>query len=370
MARRRPQVFVDALSVASGGGRSYAINLLRQLDDDDRGLDFTVALPKGALDEAKGGGAQVERVTLPAAGNPFRMPARILYEELMVPIRGRRFDVVYAVADLLSPVPTVPTVVALRNLNIYDHTWYGGPRLRTLRFLAGLGARRATRTIFPSRAAADLIGATIGLPDDRIRIVPHGVDESAFDAAPPFASERPYLFLPSAIERHKNLEVLVDALPLLHDPSIEVRVAGAWTTDPDYHGELHDRARALGVGDRFVTMGPVPYQQIAALYRGARALVFPSHLETFGHPLLEAMTLETPVVASDIPAFREVGGAAAAYFDRNDPGDLARAIDDLDRDPPSARERLEAGVGRAKEFSWKNSVDRLCEVLEEAATPT
>lgn len=367
MARRRPQVLVDALSVASGGGRSYAINLLRQLEEDDRGLDFTIALPDGALDEEREIGARVEHVTLPAVGSPLRMPARILYEELMIPVRGRGFDVVYAVADLLSPVPTAPTVVALRNLNIYDHTWYGGSRLRTLRLLAAVGARRATRTIFPSRAAADLIGAAIGLPEDRIRIVPHGVDTNAFDVSPPFESRRPYLFLPSAIERHKNLEVLVEALPLLHDRSIEVRVAGSWKTDPEYHEELHQRANALGVGERFVTMGAVPYQQIATLYRGALALVFPSHLETFGHPLLEAMALEIPVVASDIPAFREVGGKAAIYFDRNDPRDLVRVVADLDGDPASTRGRREAGVERAKEFSWKNSVDRLCEVLHEAA---
>jgi len=367
MASSRPQVLVDALSVASGGGKSYAINLLRELEEDDRGFDFTIALPEDALEDLPSTGARIDRVALPAPGNPLRIAGRILYEEFYVPLRGRRFDVVYAVADLLSPLPTSPTVVALRNLNIYDHTYYGGARLRTLRFLAALGAKRATRTIFPSQAAADLIGDSLGLSKNRIRIVPHGVDASAFDPGDPFHSERRYLFLPSAIERHKNLETLVEALPYFSDSSLEVRVAGGWQTDPDYHRMLHERANELGVGDRFVTMGPVPYREIAALYRGAKALVFPSWLAPFGHPILEAMTLETPVVASNIPAFLEVGGPAAAYFERDDPKDLARAVDELDRDTDAKQERVTTGVARAEQYSWKNSVDQLCEVLEEAA---
>jgi glycosyltransferase involved in cell wall biosynthesis len=62
-------------------------------------------------------------------------------------------------------------------------------------------------------------------------------------------------------------------------------------------------------------------------------LVFPSLLETFGHPLLEAMVARTPIVVSDIPAFRDVAGDTAVYFDPRDPKALARAVDSLLSDP-------------------------------------
>ena len=367
MSRPRRKILVDALSVSGGGGRSYAINLVRELRRDDRGLDFSILLASDTLEDLELGPIEPIRINLPGTSRPgLRTAARLLYEQISVPLGGRRFDAVYAVADLLSPLPTAPTVVALRNLNIYDHTYYGGARLRVLRSLAGLGARRATRVIFPTRAAADAISPGLKIPDERIRIVPHGVDASVFESSDPFVSSRPYLFLPSAIEKHKNLEILVEALPMLRDDTLEVRVAGSWETDPAYHAKLAERAEELDVADRFIMMGPVPYLQIGALYRGARALVFPSLLETFGHPILEAMALETPVLASDIPTFLEVGGGVARYFERDDPAALARAVDALG-DANDLDRRIESGRNHAREFSWERSTDRLCEVLDEAS---
>ncbi len=367
MSRHQCRVLVDALSVTSGGGKSYAVNLLRELSRDHRGLDFTILLPDDALEGVECGRVHLQRLRLPATGSPLRLAARLAYEELVIPVRGRRFDVTYAVADLVSVIPSSPTVVALRNLNIYDHAYYGGTRLKTLRMLAGAGARRATRTIFPSQAAADLIGTTLRLDPKRVRIVPHGVDVDAFDEIGAFQSTRPYLFLPSAIERHKNLEILVEALPRFGDKELEIRVAGSWDTDPTYHQMLHERAARLGVADRFITMGPVPYSQIAALYRGAKALVFPSRLETFGHPILEAMALGTPILASRIPAFLEIAGEAAAFFDPAAPTDLVRVVDELDRRGSITTDRVSKGWQRVRSFSWRESTDRLCEVLEEAA---
>jgi glycosyltransferase involved in cell wall biosynthesis len=101
------------------------------------------------------------------------------------------------------------------------------------------------------------------------------------------------------------------------------------------------------------------------LYRGAVALVFPSLIETFGHPLLEAMLAGTPILAADIPAFREIAGDVALYFPPRDPVRLARLVDQMRRDSEATRARVERGFQRAQEFSWSRSVDRLCEVFDE-----
>jgi glycosyltransferase involved in cell wall biosynthesis len=125
-------------------------------------------------------------------------------------------------------------------------------------------------------------------------------------------------------------------------------------------------AEQRGVDKRVRFLGPVPYREILGLHRGARALVFPSFLESFGHPLLEAMLAGTPVVAADIPALREVAGDTALYFDPHRPADLARALEQLGREPDATQARIERGRARAAEFSWKRSADRLCAVFEEA----
>ncbi len=365
MSTSGPRILVDALAVTSGGGHSYAVNLIRELDRDDRGFRFTFLVQQGALAEIPTKNVKICPIWLPGFHRALHVAARIAYEELIIPVRALRYDALYAVADIASPLLSVPTVVALRNLNIYDHRYDDTTRLRSLERLVRLGMRSATRMVFPSQAAARLISQRLGIREDVISIVPHGVDGAAFAEISGSEDGAAYLFLPAAVERHKNLEVLVEAIPHFSDSKLEIRVAGSMTTDPAYKAELVARAKRLGVESRFHLLGPVPYERIVRYYRGARALVFPSFLETFGHPMLEAMLTGTPIVASEIPAFREIGEDVALFFPPDDPIALARAVDRLVSEPDSTAERVQRGRQRAASYSWKRSTDTLCAVFEE-----
>jgi glycosyltransferase involved in cell wall biosynthesis len=77
------------------------------------------------------------------------------------------------------------------------------------------------------------------------------------------------------------------------------------------------------------------------------------------------MLAETPIIAADIPAFREIAGDIALYFPPDDPVQLARAADSVRREPEAAKERVARGRARAAEFTWKRSTDRLCAVFDE-----
>jgi glycosyltransferase involved in cell wall biosynthesis len=94
----------------------------------------------------------------------------------------------------------------------------------------------------------------------------------------------------------------------------------------------------------------------------ATALVTASRAEGFGIPLVEAMRLGTPVIASDIPIFREIGGEAASYFALDDADAAARAIAALDA-PGEWERRSAASVDVAQRFTWSASAERLLEVL-------
>lgn len=349
------------LSVAHGGGRSYAVNLLRQLERDDRGFHVTLLVPPGDLARLATRRVEVRSLPLPSG---LRLPLRLLYEELVLPLRARRYDLLYGIADLAPLLPGVPTVVALRNLNIYDRRYYDNLRLRTLERLVRAGLRHVRKVVFATRAAADEIGRRLALEEARIAVVPYGIELGAFADAPPPASEAPYLFLPAALERHKNLEVLLESLLHVAEPRLELWIAGTDFTDPPYSREIRARIRRLGLEKRVRLLGLVPYQEILSYYRGAWALAFPSLLETFGHPVLEAMFAGTPLVVSDIPAFRELAGDAARYFPPRDPLALARAIDAVRAEPTATRERVERGRQRVGRFTWERSVDELCRVFE------
>ena len=128
---------------------------------------------------------------------------------------------------------------------------------------------------------------------------------------------------------------------------------------------LKGLARSLGVEERVRFLGAVPYDELPRYYSAARALVFPSFIETFGYPLVEAMAAGTPVLASDIPTFHEVAGEAALYFPVDDPEALARCVDALSGDPAATRERVAHGRERVLRVDWRRSVDALCAVFEE-----
>lgn len=367
---RRRRILINALSLnQGGGGRSYLVNVLRELDRDSRGLGFTVLADSEDLAATETGRIELVRVKLPALGHASRVPLRVAYEESVLPGRARRFDLLYCPADLAPAVARTPTVVALRNMHIYDRRFYSTFRLTMLEHLVRAGVRRARRVLFPTRAAAEQISQRIPIPAHRIAIVPHGVSPEAFESDPAeavrAADRTPYLFFPASVERHKRIEVLIRSLQHVEDPEVEAWIAGSEERDPTYASELRRLAEHLGLASRVRFLGPVPYRKILHYYRGALALAFPSNLETFGHPMLEAMLAETPIIAADIPSFREIAGDIALYFPPDDPIALAHAAADVRRDPDAAKDRVARGRVRAAEFSWKRSVDRLCGVFDE-----
>jgi glycosyltransferase involved in cell wall biosynthesis len=93
--------------------------------------------------------------------------------------------------------------------------------------------------------------------------------------------------------------------------------------------------------------------------------VFPSYLETFGHPLLEAMASDVPTVAADIPCFREIAGDAAFYADPHKTDALADAIESALFSPRARRMLLKRGRECVRQFSWSASAGRLLSLFDE-----
>jgi glycosyltransferase involved in cell wall biosynthesis len=152
-------------------------------------------------------------------------------------------------------------------------------------------------------------------------------------------------------------------------------LAGAMSSLP--HHELHlmsrispaERARltALAAGGKLVFHDGANDETYRDVLRGATALVSASQDEGFGIPLVEAMALGTPLVVSDIPVFREVGGDAATYVDPEDVHGFVEAVKELD-DPAVWEQRSAAARARARHYSWESSARILLALLERVAS--
>lgn len=155
---------------------------------------------------------------------------------------------------------------------------------------------------------------------------------------------------------HKNLPLLVDALPKIvkKHPNINLVLAGK--TEKHYL-ELHDYAAKSPAGNHIIFTGFVPDESLKWLFEHAQAYVFPSLSEGFGLPPLEAMQHGTPVICSKASVMPEVYADAAYYFDPIDPDDCADKINQV-LDSKKLRDLLtKNGYAQVAKYSWRKMAE-------------
>jgi glycosyltransferase involved in cell wall biosynthesis len=199
--------------------------------------------------------------------------------------------------------------------------------------------RRAPLVLVPTRFTAGRIEHHLGVPQERLRVIPHGIDHERL--TPTDEEREPFLLYPARPWPHKNHDRLLEAFELLRRerPELSLVLTG---------GGHEGRTYPEGVEAR----GLVPGDELVSLYRRASALVFPSLYEGFSFPPLEAMACGCPVAAADSGSVAEVCGDGARLFDPTDPGAIAAAVDEVLRDPAPWVER---GLARAMLFTWEEA---------------
>ncbi|MEM9040324.1 MAG: glycosyltransferase family 1 protein [Actinomycetota bacterium] len=292
--------------------------------------------------------------------------ARPLLYEAWIRLRWPRVEAVTGPIDVahatgLVPCATsAPLVVTLHDLAFVhepEKFTRHGVRLMT-RSLDAIG-RRATAVLCSSRATVD-DAIEWGLPADRLRHVPLGVDVVPADGV---AVERvrrrfelpdEFVLFVGTIEPRKNLVRLARAVALDGDLPLVVAGATGW-------GDVVD---GLDRGSDVRFLGFVSDEELRGLYAAATVFAYPSEREGFGLPVLEAMAQSTPVVTSASTSTAEVAGGAAVLVEPTDVGDIARGV----REAAERRDELAAaGRRRAAEMTWRATAERTAEVYREVA---
>ncbi|HVE84612.1 MAG TPA: glycosyltransferase [Myxococcales bacterium] len=296
--------------------------------------------------------------------NADRLAGRYLLHPLLARrLRGRGLDAFHVAdhsyAHLVHALPPERTGVYCHDLDAFRSLFADGERRPAWfkaiarRILHGL--QRAAVVFHSTRAVAAEIERRGLLDPSRLVLAPYGVSpELTPDPpadAPPLPEplrERRYLLHVGSGAPRKRLDVLLDAFARVRRdfPELLLVQRGAPLTP-----ELRAQVERLGIASALVQPPPASRPELAQLYRGAALVVVTSDAEGFGLPVLEALACGAPVLATDLPSLREVGGDAARYAPPGDAASFASAAASFLARPDSAPSR-ESRIARVAGFTW------------------
>ncbi len=275
-------------------------------------------------------------------------------------LRDEEFDVLH-LHEPLAPGPTLTSVVLSLTPTVGTfHAAGHSPFYRWLRPLTRWLGRRLTLRCAVSEDARDMAARALG--GDYL-LVHNGIDVERFAKATPWPTEGPTVVFLSRHESRKGLGVLLATVE--HLPA-DVRL---WIASDG--PETAALRAGLADHDRVQWLGRLTEEEKAERLRGADVLCAPSlHGESFGLVLLEGMAASTPIVASDLPGYRNVArhGVEALLVPPGDPVALARALTRVLEEPSTAATLVAGGEARAAEFSMDRLAERYLTLYERATS--
>jgi glycosyltransferase involved in cell wall biosynthesis len=284
-------------------------------------------------------------------------------------LTGQTFDVVHSMTPLLIPSHSAAQVITIADLSFLTNpAWTRAEVRRDYPDLTRAHATRADGIVVMSDHVGAEVQRVLRVDPAKIAVVHAG--------APPWAPRRiapanGYVLFVGTLEPRKNVGVLLDAFEKI----LEGRAghSGAGIPELVLAGNATDAARPWlerlvrpPLAGRARHLGYVDAADRRALYEGASVLVLPSFDEGFGLPVLEAMTLGVPVVASRRGSLPEVLGEAGQLVDAEDAQGFADAINRVLRDPALAAASAAKGVDRSTQFRWDRAARQTYGLYERA----
>jgi len=305
---------------------------------------------------------------------PGRRAQRIFWQQWVLPrqLERDRIDLLHGPGYILPWRVGRPAVVTIYDLIALQYpAWCRRSNVWHYRLLLPRSARQARAVIVPSAATRTALQMELRLPAERIHLIPPGVPERFQVLSDPSRlaevrrkyglPERFVLFVGN-IEPKKNLETALQAFAALRRRG---RTEGFVIVSAKSWADRAVRQTLAALGKAVQDLGYVPDSDLPGIYNLAQVLVFPSLVEGFGLPPLEAMACGTPVVTSNRPALPEVVGEAALQVEARDVGALAAALELVLTDADLRREMIQRGLERAARFSWKRAAERTMEVYQK-----
>ncbi|HYQ95444.1 MAG TPA: glycosyltransferase family 1 protein [Candidatus Eisenbacteria bacterium] len=363
------RIGLDARKLRDGGIGTYIRNLLTVFFGRPGGHWFVVFLLQEDLGAVAHAGSPAEEIKV-------RAGKYSVSEHWLLARAARRAQVdLYHSPHYTLPLPIhCPAVVTVHDLiHVRFARFFPAGAGIYARTIAGAAVRKARIVLVDSSHVKEDVMDILGVPSDRVRIVPLGISREftrrSSEEAERFLKERSlpsaYFLYVGARKRHKNLALLIDALERLpRSDRLPLVISGPpWRLAHP----LAQRAQRAGVSTCIHFSGPLRDEdELALLYSGAALYVQPSMDEGFGLPPLEAMACGTPVLSSSAGALKETLGDAAVLLPPSEPEVWAEAMTELLQNSLRREALIRRGLARARVFTWERTAELTMDAYREA----
>ncbi|MHB1318700.1 MAG: glycosyltransferase family 4 protein [Anaerolineae bacterium] len=359
------------------GSGQYVRRLAAHLAEQAPDLELVLVAPRGTTVHRPPPRAE----TMSAHGAAQSGPGKLIYEQhwFVRSAQKARVDLLHVPYFAPPRWPTLPMIVTVHDLiPLLLRGYRGTPLVRAYTAWVSHAAQRADRILTDSHAAARDIMRHLRLPEERVQVVYLAADDN-YRPVPPgsdgelsLARERlhlpeRYLLYLGGFDRRKQVPELLQAYARsgisAHWPLV---IAGRLPgSDSAFSPDPRPIAGALRLGDSVLFTGWVDEADKPALYRGARAFLFPSLYEGFGLPVLESLACGTPVVACHGSSLEEVAGPGGLLVNSADPDALSEALRSLALDDGLHDQLAQAGLAHARTFSWDRTARETARAYRE-----
>lgn len=284
-------------------------------------------------------------------------------------IERDKLDIYHGLTGELPLTTTeIPKIVTIHDLDHHRYPMYYRALDRWLcTTRISRSVKTADRIIAVSKQTADDIVEFFKTDRSKIDIVHPSCDPQFYTQASAekiqhvkekFSLPKRFIVAMGAIEERKNVVNIVKALPRL-PKDIKLYCFGRWTP---YALTIAATAESLGVRDRVIMIHEADFSLMPAIYSLAEALVYVSHSEGFGIPVLEGITYGVPVITSGGSSMAEAGGDAALYVNPLSPSDIGDKIEMILSSPTLKHSMTERGFDHAKQFRNDKAAEKLFEI--------
>jgi len=373
------KVLINASGVRGGGGETYLLGLLPELLKVDPASNFTLIVPESRtyLYEQHN---NLDIVPIPqlVIQNSIH---RFWHEhgKIVSFLRQGAFDLFFQADEMLSPlvtflkIPTVAVVHATQHMLIPKQIGDSPAKLIYLNLIKTLTMRRASAIVTVSHHAKGELSGLYPSSRDLIRVIYHGINHAVFKPALLKAKPLKHLgierYLLSVSDRHihKNYYRLIQAFAWLYRNKAisEHLVLVGRPKVADEESRIKSFITSEGLQNRVHLLDYVDQKQLAEIYRGSAAYVFPSTFETFGFTPLEAMACGVPVTCAWCSAMPEVCGDAVEYFDPTATADMIRSIEVLLQDDRKRERLIQLGKRHAARFTWRKAAEQYYNLISK-----